>query len=80
MVFGSDPDLNPLSVKKDKGSETLVKSWINLLNLPLIGLAANQELAYLLTQLLTRTTTHNFPSQGVGDQDLREWQEEMDRR
>ena len=28
--------------------------------------AANQELAYLLTQLLTMTTTHQFPSLVAG--------------
>ena len=36
----------------------------------LIGYTANQEPADLLTQLLTKTTTHKFPSLFVGEKVL----------
>ena len=46
-----------------------VKSWVNLLTWLLRSVfhscAANQEPAYLLTQILTITTTHKFPSRGA---------------
>ena len=45
----------------------MVKSWVNLTSDWLFhSCAANQEPACLLTQLLTMTTTHKFPSLGKG--------------
>ena len=55
-------------------SIVIVKSWINFLSWLLIGCScsciANQKPACLLTQLLTMTSTHKFPSLVPADADV----------
>ena len=65
-VSGGSLMLSRLSLGWKLMSCSHVKSGVNLLTWLLIGCssscAANQELACLLTQFLTMTTTHKFPS------------------